>query len=161
MSNIVYDVQDTMKARAEKSNITIHSEVEEGLPPVLGAEDQLRRMLYNLVDNAIKYTSHSGNIYITLHEGEQANTIQLSIRDTGFGIPQAQLPHIFERFYRAEATRPRYGPSHGSGLGLSISKSIVDEHGGKIWATSGIGKGTTFIIELPVMKEKGEEIIRK
>ena len=155
MSNIVYDVQDTMKARAEKSNITIHSEADEGLPPVLGAEDQLRRMLYNLVDNAIKYTSHGGSIYITLRAGEQPNTIQLSVKDTGFGIPQEQLPHIFERFYRAEATRPRYGPSHGSGLGLSISKSIVDEHGGKIWATSVIGKGTTFIIELPVMKEKG------
>lgn len=152
MNNIICDVRDTMKVRAERANISIYCEVEEGLPPVFGAEDQLRRMLYNLVDNSIKYTTHGGNVRITLQTGEQPDTILLTIQDTGFGISAEQLPHIFERFYRVEATRPRYGPPQGSGLGLSIAKSIVDSHGGKIWATSELGKGTTFFIQLPILK---------
>jgi signal transduction histidine kinase len=76
------------------------------------------------------------------------------VKDTGFGIAARQLPHIFERFYRVEATRPRFGPSQGSGLGLPIAKSIVEIHSGRIGVTSQLGKGSTFWVELPAYSKK-------
>lgn len=152
MAGIFHDVRDTMKVRAERADIALDCQIEEGLSPVMGVEDQLRRMLYNLVDNAIKYTTRGGRVELSLHQGDPAGKILLTIKDTGFGISAAQLPHIFERFFRVEATRPRYGPPQGSGLGLSIARSIAENHGGNIWATSTLGKGTAFFIELPVVK---------
>ena len=74
------------------------------------------------------------------------------VRDTGEGISPEHLPHIFERFYRVEATRPRFGPSLGSGLGLPIAKSIAEAHGGQIGVSSKVGQGTTFWVELPTSR---------
>jgi two-component system OmpR family sensor kinase len=78
----------------------------------------------------------------------------LVVRDNGFGITKNQLPHIFERFYRVEATRPRYGPPQGTGLGLAITKTIVENHGGTISVSSQVGEGTTFVIDFPTGKER-------
>jgi signal transduction histidine kinase len=78
------------------------------------------------------------------------------VKDTGFGIPPEHLTHIFERFYRVEATRPRFGPPQGSGLGLPIAKSIVETHGGRIGVESQVGAGSTFWVELPVFRESQE-----
>ena len=146
---VANDVAEAFRVRAERAEIELRAEIRPDLPPVLGNEEQLRRMLYNLVDNAIKYTSRSGSVTIYLEPGDRDGTVILKVSDTGFGIAPAYLPHIFERFYRVEATRPRFGPSHGSGLGLSIAKSIAEAHGGEIGVTSQIGTGTTFWIELP------------
>jgi signal transduction histidine kinase len=154
LGSIISDVYETFSVRAERAGVTLVSEVEPDLPQVMGNEDQLRRMLYNLVENAIKYTAHDGRVELSLLAGDQEETLFLRVKDTGFGIPAAQLPHIFERFYRVEATRPRYGRSHGSGLGLSISKSIAEAHGGRIGVTSQVGVGSTFWIELPALKNK-------
>lgn len=151
---ITSEVYETFKVRAEKSGITLQSRVTQGLPLVLGNEDQLRRMLYNLVENAIKYTSRGGNVELFLQAGDSADTVCLRVKDTGFGIAAPQLPHIFERFYRVEATRPRYGPPQGSGLGLPIAKSIAEIHSGRIGVTSQLGKGSTFWVELPAIKKK-------
>ena len=149
LANIASDVYETFRVRAERAEIVLRSSIQPGLPGVLGNEDQLRRMLYNLVDNAIKYTSREGGVDIDLKESDRAGYLVLSVRDTGYGIAPANLPHIFERFYRVEATRPRYGPSHGSGLGLPIARSIAEAHGGAIGVTSQLGVGTTFWVELP------------
>ncbi len=150
---IVREVHETFKTRAVKSEVTLDCRIEPGIHSIMGLEDQMRRMLYNLVDNAIKYTSHGGCVDIILRAEEHGNTIRLIVKDTGFGIAAANLPHIFERFYRAEATRPRYGLSRGSGLGLAITRTIVETHGGKIGVTSQAGKGTTFWVELPAHQE--------
>jgi signal transduction histidine kinase len=117
---------------------------------VTGDRDRLKQVFINLVANAIQYTPQGGEVFLSLERiGEQARII---CRDTGPGIPAEDLPHIFERFYRAEKSRTR-GRTTGFGLGLSIANWIVERHGGRIEVESKEGKGTTFAIWLPVFKK--------
>jgi signal transduction histidine kinase len=114
---------------------------------VNGDRDRLKQVLINLVANAVQYTPQGGEIFLSLETiGEQARII---CRDTGPGIPAEDLPHIFERFYRAEKSRTRRETT-GFGLGLSIANWIVERHGGRIEVNSQEGKGTTFAIWLPL-----------
>lgn len=114
---------------------------------VNGDRDRLKQVLINLVANAVQYTPQGGEIFLSLERiGEQARII---CRDTGPGIPAEDLPHIFERFYRAEKSRTRRETT-GFGLGLSIANWIVERHGGRIEVNSQEGKGTTFAIWLPL-----------
>ena len=114
---------------------------------VNGDRDRLKQVLINLVGNAIQYTPQNGDVYLSVARvGDQARVI---CRDTGPGIPSEDLPRIFERFYRAEKSRTR-GRATGFGLGLSITKWIVEHHGGHIEVDSQEGRGTTFAIWLPL-----------
>jgi signal transduction histidine kinase len=114
---------------------------------VNGDRDRLKQVFINLVANAVQYTPQGGEIFLSLERiGEQARII---CRDTGPGIPAEDLPHIFERFYRAEKSRTRRETT-GFGLGLSIANWIVERHGGRIEVNSQEGKGTTFAIWLPL-----------
>ncbi|HSO28072.1 MAG TPA: ATP-binding protein [Anaerolineales bacterium] len=149
MGNIATDVYETFSIRSAKAGIDLNLHIEPNLPPVMGNEDQLRRVLYNLVDNAIKYTPHGGAVDMYLQSGRNRQFVRLQVRDTGPGISPEHMPHIFERFYRVEATRPRYGPTKGSGLGLAIAKSIVESHAGRIGVSSQLHEGTTFWAEIP------------
>ena len=113
-----------------------------------GDRDRLKQVLLNLVGNAIQYTPQGGDVFLSLSKlGDQARII---VRDTGPGIPADDLPYIFERFYRAEKSRTRSKTS-GFGLGLSIAKWIVEQHGGQIKAESKEGQGTTFVIWLNIV----------
>lgn len=114
-----------------------------------GDRDRLKQVLINLIANAIKYTPQGGNVTLSL--GKVGDNARLIVRDTGLGIPAADLPHIFERFYRAEKSRTR-SKVGGFGLGLSIAYWIVNHHGGQIEVDSAEGKGTTFCIYLPLLK---------
>jgi two-component system OmpR family sensor kinase len=118
---------------------------------VMGDYDRIKQVVLNLVGNAINYTPGGGQVNLTLRKsGKMA---QMVISDSGPGIPAADLPHIFERFYRAEKSRKR-SPSSGFGLGLSIAYWIVRTHGGSIEVTSQEGKGSTFCVWLPLSEEK-------
>ncbi len=150
LRSVISEVCTAFRVRAEKSNIQIQIEAQPDLPSIIGVEDQIRRLTYNLVDNAIKYTPNGGWIKVRLFPQTNNKAVILEVEDNGFGIPPNYLPHIFERFYRAEATRPRYGTTRGSGLGLAIVKAIVDAHGGKITAQSEVGKGSLFRVEFPI-----------
>lgn len=124
------------------------TEIDQAL--VNGDRDRLEQVLINLISNAIKYTPDGGHVFLSLTK--VSDKARLMIRDTGIGISKKDLPHIFERFYRAEKSRHR-SDSGGFGLGLSISKWIITHHGGQIEVDSVEGQGTTFLIYLPLLKE--------
>ncbi len=108
--------------------------------------DRIEQVLHNLVSNAVRYTPAGGRITIALEEG--ADEVVVSVADTGVGIPPEDLPHIFERFYRADKSRSRR-EGGGAGLGLAIAKGLVEAHGGRIWAESEPGRGTKISFALP------------
>jgi two-component system OmpR family sensor kinase len=115
---------------------------------VCGDKDRLKQVMVNLIGNAISYTPAGGEVIVGVSKSE--NLARLTISDTGPGIPAEDLPHIFERFYRAEKSRTRSRDGKGFGLGLSIAYWIVDNHGGKIEVDSKVGQGTTFCVWLPL-----------
>jgi two-component system, OmpR family, sensor kinase len=115
---------------------------------VNGDRDRLKQVLINIISNAIKYTQKDGTVYLSL--ARVAENARLIVRDTGLGISSEDLPHIFERFYRAEKSRTR-SKSGGFGLGLSIAYWIVNHHGGRIEVDSAENKGSTFCIYLPIL----------
>jgi two-component system, OmpR family, sensor kinase len=120
---------------------------------VLGDADRLRQLLLNLVDNAIKYTPAGGDVTVTLKR--EAGWVLVSVADTGCGIPEEDLPHIFERFYRADRSRARPG---GAGLGLSIAKWVAEAHGGELEVESEVGQGTVFTLYLPEPRVDEDEV---
>ena len=145
LDTLLLDVFQEMKVLAgEKVELQL-TEIDQ--VQVNGDRDRLKQVLLNLVGNAIQYTPQGGNVFMSL--GKVAEQARLIIRDTGPGIPAEDLPHIFERFYRAEKSRTR-GKTTGFGLGLSIAHWIVEKHGGRIEVDSKDGQGTTFCIWLPL-----------
>jgi signal transduction histidine kinase len=120
---------------------------------VNGDRDRLEQVLINLISNAIKYTPQGGDIFLSL--AKVSDNARIIVRDTGMGISKEDLPHIFERFYRAEKSRSRAMPG-GFGLGLSIAYWIVTNQGGRIEVDSAEGKGTTFLIYLPLLLPEGQ-----
>jgi signal transduction histidine kinase len=127
--------------------VRVHlNEIDQML--VNGDRDRMKQVLINLVANAIQYTPQGGDVFLSL--AKVKDQARIVCRDTGPGIPAEDLPHIFERFYRAEKSRTR-GKSTGFGLGLSITKWIVEHHGGRIEVNSKEGQGTTFAIWLPLI----------
>ncbi len=130
--------------RAEQQNIALTVEAADTLPVISIDEGRMLQMLSNLAANALRYTPDGG--HITLSAVDRSGGVQLSVRDDGAGIPADALPHIFERFYRADQSRQQTAGE--SGLGLAIARSIVEAHGGAISVESEMGKGTTFTIGL-------------
>jgi signal transduction histidine kinase len=115
---------------------------------VCGDQDRLKQVLLNLIGNAINYTPQGGTVTLSL--GKDQEEAILTIKDTGQGIPEEDIPHVFERFYRAEKSRTRSRDGKGFGLGLSIAYWIVRNHEGHIDVESTEGEGTTFTVRLPL-----------
>ncbi|MNN58885.1 Alkaline phosphatase synthesis sensor protein PhoR [compost metagenome] len=111
---------------------------------VNGSRDHLTQMLFIFIENAFKYTPE-GTVRLdaVVREGQ----VGIRVADTGIGMDKEEIPHIFERFYRADESR---GVTAGTGLGLSIAKWIIDEHGGSVEVTTRLGSGSTFLVWLPV-----------
>jgi signal transduction histidine kinase len=131
----------------EAEGLALRLELEDRVPAVQGDRARLAQCLQNLLNNAIHHTPRGGEITVELTYG--AEQVQLRVRDTGRGIAAEHLPHILDRFYRADPARGR--DTGGTGLGLAIVRAIVETHGGQVTAASkGVGQGSTFTIQLPV-----------
>lgn len=138
-----------LRAQLEAQNLTIHKAFELPTTAVYADEDRTAQVLTNLVGNAIRYTAEGGEVFVSVKQ--EASMAQVSIRDTGIGIPPDALPYIFERFYRVDSSRTRW--SGGSGIGLTISRHLVWAMGGEVTAvSSGVGSGSTFTFTLPLSK---------
>lgn len=136
--------------RAESKRIILDLELTPDLPPLLADEDRAIQILTNLTGNALQYTPEGGRV--TISAKRVNDEIQISVRDTGIGIPPEHLPHIFDRFYRVDKSRSRANGG-GSGIGLTIARALVEAQGGRIWVESeGEGKGSTFTFTLPFAK---------
>ncbi|MDI7275674.1 MAG: PAS domain S-box protein [Anaerolineae bacterium] len=122
---------------------------EEGLPPVSADPDRLERILTNLLSNALKYSTPGTEVTVTFRQED--GEVVTAVSDRGPGIAPDELPHLFERYYRTRAARAR---PEGLGLGLYVSRLLVQAHGGRIWAESQVGVGSTFSFSLPVVREE-------
>jgi two-component system NtrC family sensor kinase len=145
LSDILNSSLTSVDERLKKGSLTLSKNYKKDLPPLFGNPIQIRQMVDNLLDNAITYTPEGGKIKVEAQvDGKQ---LILLISDTGNGIPALDMPYIFDKFYRASNTS---SDIPGSGLGLSIVKSIIETHQGRIWVDSTIEKGTNVTVVLPI-----------
>ena len=142
----VYSSLEALKSKVEEKGLRVSVDIEENLPKFRGDGFLLGQMFINLIDNAVKYTPEGGAIGVEIKHPD--SQFKIEVIDTGIGIPKEHLARIFERFYRVDKTRSR--KIGGTGLGLSIVKHIVIMHGGKIEVESEVGKGSRFMITLPL-----------
>lgn len=136
---------DRLHPLAQEKRITLALQVPEGLPLLAADAPRMDQVFTNLLGNALKFTPRGGRVDVEVTEG--ANEVLVAVRDTGVGIPAQDLARIFDKFYRREP--PRGEPVGGAGLGLSICKAIIEQHGGRIWAESQEGVGSTFFFTIP------------
>jgi two-component system NtrC family sensor kinase len=144
LPTLVRQIVESLASRTAQKNLTLEWDLPAGLPPVFGDPIRLKQMAANLVDNAIKYTPDGGRI--CLHARTEDGQVIFQVIDSGLGIPLADQPYIFDKFYRGK----NIAAIPGTGLGLAIVKSIVDQHQGRIWVDSAVGKGTSFTVVLPI-----------
>jgi two-component system OmpR family sensor kinase len=152
---LVRDVYETAVILGEEAGLAVSMAVlEEGV--VGGDARRLRQLFLNLVTNAIKYTPRGGRVELSLSQ-RVGGEIAFTVRDSGIGIAAADLPHVFERFWRADRARSRGGERSGFGLGLAISQWIAQAHGGRVAAQSRLGRGSIFTVTLPLLSAEAAE----
>jgi len=164
---IVQRVQSSVQIAAEKAEVVINHSLAASLPSVVVDTDKVQRVLVNLVANAVNFSPPGGTVTISARRApmrrpfeeetffgeETADALQVSVRDSGMGIPPEQLARVFEAFYQVDASSTR---AHGgAGLGLSIVRKLIEAHGGEVWAESEVGIGTTFYFTLPLSAPEG------
>lgn len=147
--DLISDTLGGISAQAEKQKIKLTGHVEDPIELVNMAADKIQRVLYNLLDNAIRHTPPGGEV--TLRARQMGQKVCIEIHNTGEVINPTDLPHIFKSFYRGEPSRTRANDGYrGTGLGLAIARGFIEAHGGEIWVESEAGKGTTFSFSLPL-----------
>lgn len=146
LAQLVANVLQVFQPQIERKHLTLVQDLPDSLH-VLADATGAQRVLGNLLHNAIKFTPSGGQI--TLRARQTDEMVEIQVQDTGIGIPAEALPRIFERFYKVDQARTA-GKTRGTGLGLAIAKHLVEAHGGKIWAESVEGKGSTFYFTLPL-----------
>jgi signal transduction histidine kinase/HAMP domain-containing protein len=145
LDDIVRATLEELRPPASERGVTLVADVAKDVPVVLGDSAQLERVLLNLLSNAIKFTIDRGRVVVRVRPSGEA--VELEVEDEGIGIPEAEQGHLFSRFFRSSTSQER--AIQGTGLGLTIVKSIVEHHGGEISVRSRPGVGTTFTVRLP------------
>lgn len=150
LGDVFATVSKRMKSAADDKRINLTLSLPANLPRVLADEDRLLQIMTNLLGNALQYTPPGGSVTVSV--GAPADgQVQVSVRDTGIGIPAEHLPYVFDRFYRVDKSRSRQ--HGGSGIGLTIARHLVEAHGGRIWVESpGEGQGSVFHFTLPTAR---------
>ena len=147
MLALLNSIAEKFAPQSQRAGVKIDLDMPESLPPLIADGDRLAQVFTNLTDNALKFTPHGGTV--TLNAFVDMDKMQISITDTGAGIPEEDIPHIFQRFYQADPAR-KGGETHGAGLGLAIAHEIIAAHGGRISVRSRVGAGTTMEVILPL-----------
>lgn len=146
LADMLHNVANAMKLTAEDSGHALAVDTPDDLPKIVGDCERIEQVVVNILSNAVKYTPSGGHIRLSARE-LSGNRVRITVEDDGVGIPAADVPRLFERFYRVDKARSR--AAGGTGLGLAIAKEIVEQHEGKIALASEYGKGTTVTITLP------------
>jgi signal transduction histidine kinase len=144
VADLIYECSDVMASKAQETSVQIRVEVPGDMPLMEADRDKIKQVFLNLLSNAIKYNRTNGSVIVTANFSETEESI--TIQDTGLGIPEESIPHLFEKFYRV---REHEGTASGTGLGLSICKQIIQGHNGRIEVKSKMGVGTSFTVHLP------------
>ncbi len=161
LANLIGEVSSEMSLRATKGGVRLEQEIAPDLPAVSADPAGIQTVLLNLLDNALQYTPGGGTITVRACPDESRQKVIMQVSDTGAGILAEDLPHIFERFYRADKSRSRHMAQQrngsalagsGAGLGLAIVRGIIEEHGGSVAAASEPGQGTTLTVSLPAIQ---------
>ncbi len=147
LRDVGVEVMQNLTGAAAEHYLTLKMELPEA-PCIRGDHNKLVRVLANLVSNSLKFT-RKGGVYVTAEIDQEARQIAIHVRDTGLGIPSNDLEHIFDRFYQS----PQRGGRRGTGLGLAFCREVINAHGGRIWAESTLGSGTTITMVLPIAGE--------
>lgn len=144
VADLLYECRDVMVTKAQETGVQIRIDVPNDMPLLEADRDKVKQVLLNLMSNAIKYNRSNGSVIVTGNYNE--SEVSIAVQDTGVGIPDESLPHLFEKFYRV---REHEGKASGTGLGLSICKQIIQGHNGRIEVKSKMGVGTSFNLHLP------------
>ena len=155
MKRLVTDVVESVEPQAREHSITLRTQFDGNLPPVQGDSSQIRQVVVNLVDNAIKYSHEGGLVTIALRERRGRSEVELRVTDQGVGVSKEDIGRLTERFFRVDKSRSR--SAGGTGLGLSIVKHILAAHGEELTVSSTLGKGSTFGFSLPALIAEEDE----
>jgi two-component system phosphate regulon sensor histidine kinase PhoR len=150
LNDVAREVVSRLLPQAERSRVVLSAALSPGLPRVLADRERIHQALANIVHNAVKFTSVGGRV--TVSSALHPDSVTISVADTGVGISKQDLPHVFERFFKADRSRS----GGGTGLGLAVARHIVNAHKGDISVQSVEGKGSTFTISLPLGRRAGE-----
>jgi len=141
VNDVIREIDALLQNQARQYSVGVHLQLKENVPCVLGDRVQLQQVVMNLMLNAIEAMNDAGGELVVKSELTDAGCVLISVSDTGVGLPKENEGHIFEAFFTTK--------SQGSGMGLAISRSIVESHGGRLWATGNPGRGATFYVQLP------------
>jgi two-component system phosphate regulon sensor histidine kinase PhoR len=156
LNSLVERVVCQLQPRAEEKDVDLVLRTSREDSVVRGTEEGFERVIENLVENAVKYTPAGGKVYVIMQR-MSGDEIEVRVIDTGIGIPDEALPHLFEEFYRAPNAKT--SGEVGTGLGLAIVKDLVDRYGGRIEVESAVGKGSMFIVTFPMVRLDERDVL--
>lgn len=147
---------NVLRERASSAGVTLQADLDDNIGTWIGDELRLRQCVMNLLSNGVKFTRAGGTVTLAVRQTSQELTVEVA--DTGVGIPEDQLPRLFERFSRIQHVVPAdFAAPQGTGLGLALTKRFVELHGGRITVSSRVGEGSTFTVVLSALQQMKDE----